>query len=259
MNLQIIHHFFLKSKWYRKNTWESNAKLNQNFLTYFLKQAKIRIPQSLYSTRIQEILMSKQKNKESSAITGSNQIMPPSNNVTVSSNALLNAIAANPDNLPVNNKEQTWKPSPVGTQLMESTLKSPSEKNSLLGHYIFTDSPLTKTAASQASSVKSDPLGSTSNRVKKEPFQTSDPFPKEEEASAKADRQAKAHNEIAEENKPFVKTDNIIKTQLLYNSLVKQEAEYDVKSTVQLISEICSNLENFKLQHIKVATRKSHL
>ena len=48
--------------------------------------------------------MSKQNNKESSGITGSNQMMPPSNDVTVSSNTLLKAIAANPDKLPVNNK-----------------------------------------------------------------------------------------------------------------------------------------------------------
>ena len=165
MNLQIIHHFFLISKWFYKNTWNSNAELNQNFLTYLLKQAKIRSPQSLYFTGTQEILITKRKNEEPYK---NNQIAPPFNDVTVSSNALLNAIAADPNNMPVNNKEQNWKPSPVGTQLMESTLKSSSEKNYLLGQYIFTDGPLIRNTASRASSIKSDPPGSTSYKVKKE-------------------------------------------------------------------------------------------
>ena len=90
--------------------------------------------------------MFKQKNNDSSGINGSNRSISQSYDLTVSLSDFPTSISANSENVPVNNDEQIWKHSPVGIMLIEPSLKSTLEKNPLLGHYIVTDSPLTKIA-----------------------------------------------------------------------------------------------------------------
>ena len=128
---------------------------------------------------------------------------------------------------------------------MQSTLKSTPEKYPLLGNYIFTDSPETEIATSRVSSVKSDPPGSTSDRVKEEPVQTYDPFPKKEETIAEAHRLASAHNQVKRENESIVRTKELAQSHP--NRSVKQETEYDANVTVQLINEIRTNLRELQM------------
>ena len=169
MNVCIIHHFFLKSNLSSGNTWKKNdLKLHEDFLTYYLNQAKIRIPCTPCGKSIQEPLISRQKNEDSSGASAINQIMSQSDDITASLNAFLTSIATNPDNIPVNDEEPILKPLPVGTHVKKPNLMSPSEKNPLSGQYIFTNSLLIKRAPSVLTSVKSDLPGSTSNKIQKE-------------------------------------------------------------------------------------------
>ena len=115
----------------------------------------------------------------------------------------------------------------------------------MLGNYIFTGSPESEIAASRVSSVKSDPPGSTIDRVKEEPVQTYDPFPKVEETIAEAPRLASAHNQVKRENKSSVWTKELAQSHP--NKSAKQETDYDANVTVQLINEIRTNLRELQI------------
>lgn len=167
--------------------------------------------------------------------------MPQSDDITLPSNTFLASIAANPDN-PVNDEEPILKPSPVKTNVNEPNVKSLSEKNPLLGQYIFTNSLLIKRAPSVSTSVKSDPPGSTSNKIKKETLVPTNNIFK---------------NEVKKE--AFVATDNENKNELLYVYKVNQEVDHKNKYAMQLLSKICYDMKELQIIVQKHSNKKKSI
>ena len=91
-------------------------------------------------------------------------------------------------------------------------------------------------------SVNSDPPRSTSNKIKKETLVPTN---------------NKIKNEIKKE--AFVAIDNKIKNELFDDHKVKQEEDINKKNTIQLLSKICFEMKEIKIEVQKDSNKKKSI